>query len=545
MAHAPSTVVHKPNLTTIEYILAAVSISGFVLLLFGSALHAQFALIDDHEILRFASPEPLHPQIATWNGPISSLWEIAIERELSLGRFRPVYYVFRFAEVAALGTNPLAWHLTTLCLGVLTLFLLYVTMRECGADHIASAALVLLVTSYGQYLWVRLGPAETLGMLLTVLSLWTGVKSAQQDRPGWFWDSLSLTVMSLAGLVKESFILLIPSVLLLRLMLQSGWFHTSGWRQTIRDRWPVICAGGLVFMAELTISLLLLMRGGYGATIVNRAFDPKTIYVVFGVMSGIVSFVPALSAFLILPHWPGKQFSDVRVVFGLIVFAGWVLPQLILFKGGSLSGHYLYPAVLGTAVLNAAGLAVMRRKQAWFLWASNLAWTLAAVGIHLVMAHNYTNQFTADTQALDHMVSSVSETVGEEQVIVLAVYPDLHYEPSVSLIQHLGNKGASSPIYVYPVDTAGESAAPTSNLARTLTQRIFAGYTDVDTLTSDQVGVIILLAPMDGFLHNPPTWYTDTEWHIHAFTEPFYRLGISGYRLEEATYQVLERNKVD
>ncbi len=85
----------------IEYALLFACLSALFYFLFSTTFQAQFALIDDHQILNIASEKIDFP--AVWNSFISNITKG--------GRFRPGYVIFYFGEVALFGVNPMLWHL--------------------------------------------------------------------------------------------------------------------------------------------------------------------------------------------------------------------------------------------------------------------------------------------------------------------------------------------------------------------------------------------------------------------------------------------------
>ncbi|MCP5118780.1 MAG: hypothetical protein GY953_48835, partial [bacterium] len=100
-------------------------------------------------------------------------------------------------------------------------------------------------------IWFRLGPRETLALLLLSLAAFALVVASRKPKPGW-WDYAALAAMALMALSKETFVLVIPSLLIIRLLLE--WRRTqAGWMETIRGiSWPLL-AGSVLFAAQLAI----------------------------------------------------------------------------------------------------------------------------------------------------------------------------------------------------------------------------------------------------------------------------------------------------
>jgi len=190
----------------IEYAVVLAGLVGLFCLLFGATFHAGFSVMEEYRIVN-DSQRPLR-------------WWLAImidEDILAFGRVRPVYFFFHFGEILLLGASPHALHLATTGLGVLTCFLFYGSARGAAADILSALVFILLfaVTGDQSTIWYRIfSPAETFGMLLTAVAVWALVRTAARAEPS-SWNAAALVAMALAGLTKESFILIIPALLLL------------------------------------------------------------------------------------------------------------------------------------------------------------------------------------------------------------------------------------------------------------------------------------------------------------------------------------------
>lgn len=252
-----------------EYILILIGLSGLFYFLFGNTFQAYFSILEEHHIVNDSSKT-----IWEWMG-------IIINDTKQFGRFRPAYYLFHFAKIWLFGLNPYVLHIVTTGLGVLTCFFFYITMRKVCADVLSSLFFILLfaVTGYQNMIWYQIfSAAETLGMAFTSISVWTVVKAASQGKLS-LWDLLALIIMALAGITKESFVLIIPALLLLRLMLHC-WFSQETWLQALRRLHLPLVVGLLIFIVEILILvvILLFMPKSYSANAAGlslTSFDPR------------------------------------------------------------------------------------------------------------------------------------------------------------------------------------------------------------------------------------------------------------------------------
>ncbi len=165
------------------------------------------------------------------------------------------------------GTNPHLWHAATLVWGVFTCYLFYIFLRKIGADMASSFVFVLLLVLSGNqnWIWLNLIPQETMGMLLTAVAVWA-IAAASQQGAAHHWDILALAAMALGGLFKESFVILMPALLLLRWICQK-FFNDESWRETLRRLRLPLAIGALIFVIEITLVMEVFLSNpdGYGA----------------------------------------------------------------------------------------------------------------------------------------------------------------------------------------------------------------------------------------------------------------------------------------
>jgi hypothetical protein len=488
----------------IEYAVIFVALSGLFYFLFGPTLQAQLALVDDHEIIRFISPE-------------GSLWNV-LESDLHRGRFRPLYYSFRFAEIILFGTNPQAWHIATISFGVLTCFLLYLAARKVGADIFSASLFASMFAMTGSLaeIWYRLGPNETLGMLLLALSIWAIANAVRRVSP-WFWDGLALTAMALAGLTKESFVLVIPALLLLRWTLQC-WIHQETWRQAFCTLQRLMVGGLLVFVAEMVILIAVMLYApeGYGPTIVKlslTSLDPRKWYerLISSEAVLLVYYCP-MSFTLLAVYWPGGRPKRSYLAAVFLISVGWVIPQLALYSN-LMFGRYFFPAIVGIAAINLLALVVVQRRRGWILWTLCAMGLLPSLGLGLNFTTKSVNYYTADTQVVHEMVTYLARNVNPNRSIVIAGDADLDAEYIFSLGVHLRFAGSTSPVYRIQDITAAEA---------------------------DNIGAIVLLHLPD---NQVPGWFIPDRWQERAFSQPYYSLSIwrLGYGKEgDVRYNVYE-----
>jgi hypothetical protein len=509
----------------IEYALVLLGLGGLFYFLFGGTFQSQFALIDDHWILNTLSQK-------------ASLWNLIAGDIQNAGRFRPVYWAIYSAQIATSGANSHIWHITVTSLGVLTCFLIYIAVRKIGSDIPSSLVFILLLAVSGSQnvIWYRLGTNETQAMLLTAVSLWAVVNAAYQ-RQSWTWDGLALATMALAGLTKESFVLIIPALLLLRWTLHC-WFNRSPWIQTLHTLRTPLIIGSLVFIAEISIMAIVLLfkPEAYSATKVglsSDSFNPVGWYtlVTSPELATLASSLPLFVALILAVYWPEKKLRPYILV-GSLIWLAWVVPQLVLYKQG-ISWRYLFPAVVGTAAVILCGLTVLWQRRVWLIWIACVVWLVPVLSSGLSTTTRAASANTASTLALHEMVTYLTENTAPDQSIVIMADPALDYEPLHSLYVHLRFAGSKSSVFLLPILPKQGYA---SEWLQSLAEGITATFPDLSTLDPEHVGSVIVLTSPDDFSNI--SWLDTPLWQKKIFREPFssYSLSLQKLGYEQAGY---------
>src|SRR5947209_10708980 len=113
--------------------LVCVGVLGLVTL--SPAFSADFALVDDHEILSYSRYVTQPPELRAG----SDLPGRLLVDDLAVGRVRPLYRVVRLGEVALLGQNAGAWHTLYVLLGIASAGLMYAALRAARVSSVPSA----------------------------------------------------------------------------------------------------------------------------------------------------------------------------------------------------------------------------------------------------------------------------------------------------------------------------------------------------------------------------------------------------------------------
>jgi hypothetical protein len=528
----------RPRLAALRRDLAAVGVLVAVgLLCLYPALGARFVLVDDHEILVGTMADPRPPQAE----PPLDLQSVLLRYDPAGGRFRPLYWVVRLAEIRLLADDPAAWHGLVVGLGLASASLLFATARRLGLPTPAALGLAvwLLVAPGVSSVWVRLGPQETIGTVFLVLSVF-GAAMAARARHGFAWDCLYVVAGVGCVLCKESLALAAPALAGFRVLVSNE-----------RGRWPGSQArvpggtqdvppgarskrlrvGRLGPPAALVLGSGLLVGAGAArigaaagpASYGGRYFDLPTISA-YGVdlLANTYVLVLASGAWLLgLAAWarrPAPPPTDrARALACSAIVALCVVPQLLVYsKVGRLEGRYELPAALALAGGTTAGLVWLladARPPARRLVASVAGLVLVVFGF---WTWTYAAAFAEDSRQLAALVRAVADTTPADATLGVVADPLREFEPVRSLVDHVAHAGRGDVrVVVLPLPSRAGSALAPGQLEQ-LRQAGLLDDGEPPTATCGRVGAIVVLP--DEVASSAPLPCPPAGWEQDDFT---------------------------
>lgn len=197
----------KTKITLKESIIAVIIISivVFGFLYYTGTLLSGYHLVDDHEFYTIRD---------TLNN--NGLWKtigICVESDLEI-RFRPLYYVERVLGVALFGVGTFKWSCMKALEIIAAAYLLYFFVR-CKGESKTKAGLFAALCVWGPQtaIWWRLGPQESMGLLLFSLCL-NGTWQLAHNK-NIINRNLFVILLVLLSLQKESFMVCVPAFFIL------------------------------------------------------------------------------------------------------------------------------------------------------------------------------------------------------------------------------------------------------------------------------------------------------------------------------------------
>ena len=409
---------------------------------------------DDHRIVFSGSTSSLHAQVLSarlaGGHEVDPSLKWGFESDLRGGRFRPVTQMLEIVLPRLLGTDALRWHFLLLALVAVTC----ITLFYAGMGVFTSARVAALFT-----LMVMLGPdpgparawymmstkAEAVGTLLVTCAIFAASRAAKaNDRR--LWDSVALVSTLLAGLAKESFVLVIPAIAALRVWLESR-ESEAAIRESSQKLWRLMLVYGGIFLAlssAIVLTLVAATVDSYGGSSLKSAsvFTEGFISTFRYFPEQSVWFVPVA-----LSIWKWRDFSltsgTLRVVAPVaVIFVMWVVPQVLLYSTrGGMWDHYWLPCVIGIAGLNAAALVHLERtKRKWLFGAACAAVILWAGNGFRVNFQSVAN-FAERTHAHQEALYEIAQRIPDKGRLLLVADDATQGEYAFSWIFFLGNEG--------------------------------------------------------------------------------------------------------
>ena len=223
----------------------------FFILFLSKSIFSGFHFIDDHQILT------MHRDFVNIHsfGDFKQFFVQLLN--IHPDRFIPFYFVHRVFELAIFGTNHVLWSVYTGMMAVFSSFFLYIFSRKLDFSKLESLILPFtFIVGYQSVIWYELGRTENIGILMLSLTLMFMALSIKSKRYNTLFETLFIISALLMSLCKESFILIIPALLLWKLWLYSNEKKISLLNSLKRNIFTVVLLATVVF-AELIYIIAL------------------------------------------------------------------------------------------------------------------------------------------------------------------------------------------------------------------------------------------------------------------------------------------------
>ncbi len=415
----------KPGNNTI----VAVSIVILVFLFLGSTrtLTSGFHFVDDHEVIKMKS------ELKTLSvGEVSKNW---IKTDISSnGRFRPFYYFHRVIEAKVFGSDFLLWAVYTAILCCIAMISFFLGVRNLKFSIPESIVFLLAVFLGPQTaVWWRLGPQESLGMVLLGLAFYYMSNSIGKKGLN-INNLLFIFFLLLSSLTKESFILVIPGMLLLRI-----WHEKTSLGLTIKE----VLNRNLILLMPLAVAVaeLLYIKVHVGTAYAGTGGGvQETITKVVATSAHFIrSFLPLFILLIIIiaiSYRTSLRSLKKPDFFPFVFFLLIVLPNIVLYSGSGMFERYLLPASIGVGYLVASALRYVEIIPVWFKRTAVIL-TIVLFLPFLFAAMSDAVEFSKDGRDTNKLLSALGQDKNNGKATLLVADPVVSYEISVSLKTYL------------------------------------------------------------------------------------------------------------
>jgi hypothetical protein len=399
-------------------------------------------------------------------------------------RFRPFYWAHRRLMLAVMGTNFTAMSIYVGFLAVFTSFFLFLFMKKTGFSLVESVLFVGL-TLLGEQaaIWWRLGNNETLGMLMLSIALLFMALStgARQRRKKSLYEFLFGLFVILASWSKESFILIIPALIFLKIWLtwqkkqEHSQLEPGNSKQTAKvtliDSVKENLIPGILLLLVCLLELVHVVKNVGTTKIVYAGYEGfhlasfiKTGIQGFMSVHGWVILVLLVILYLRRPggmrfahgawryaHSPRKSFLLTQVFWAFVLAGLIVVPQIVLYMKSGMMERYLLPGIMGYTFLMVVLLRYTRENSSKKLLSVIMMVLLAVISLQQLRVTRYTAiGFAFAGKQINAWLQTIEQNTHEQDLILVITHMHKYNEASFSLKSYLDMKSNRKNTIFYP-----------------------------------------------------------------------------------------------
>lgn len=331
---------------------------GALVVMLAPLQRAWFTVIDDHHVVALAGEDGRVSAAEAAGG----LRRQVFERQ---GRVRPLFWALWHLEALQAQTDPARWHRDRLALALLAAAALYAAAETVLPPLLAALAAFASFCGFQNEIWMRLRVQETYGLALAAVGAALLARSLARGRaePSRLWPGL--LALGLAGLVKESFVPLLPAALIfiygVRPRLARAAPVPPGPAWTRADRLVFGAAAALALaMGGALIAARWRFGPLYGAPLTAASLAGNAWRLTWLVTKDSGWPLPVLAAVLALLQaraaWPAWRTPAALLAAGAALL---LAPPWLVYSSGSVEARYLAPGCLFAAWACAVGLRVL------------------------------------------------------------------------------------------------------------------------------------------------------------------------------------------
>ncbi len=342
----------------------------WLLIVIGSrSVWSGYHLVDDHEIFGYQA------RIQTIENFFQKIQHLKSEFLGGMSfRFRPLHFMHRSLLTMLFGLNFTAWSWYVVGLGIITAWFLFIFGKLQGWSFI-EASLLVLFTMVGpqSVIYWRLGTPETLALFLFSATLLFIVLSVRTKRYGWWWQMLVIIFGALTALAKESFLLLLPGIIILNSVLH--YEKIGSVKATLKRTIAATTIFSLIGTRAIVyiVTHLKIVQGSGGEAVGISGFQPIQYLLKFrdillvnsiGKLIVLTLFIVVLAGIQNHTQLLQRLWHTLRAMSGkLLIAAVILLPQVVLYATSGFVNRYFVPSTFGLAFTLCSLLVYARISQ--------------------------------------------------------------------------------------------------------------------------------------------------------------------------------------
>jgi len=342
----------------IEYILVfTLAFILFYKILGGSGtMESGYHFLDDHELIRIEYSIDENQQ------SVVSVMQGCINNDLK-SRFRPMYWVERIACTAIFGSDLLYWNIYTAIKGILTFYLLYYTAKYLKFNWHISLVFSGIIIFGDQFVpWFRSANQENTGLLFCAFVMWIITRQYHAKKfSSILYNGTFCIGVIICGLIKESFVILMPAFIALKFWLEYCYLYDTVdrkgmWRKCLRGN---IVTYGITFLAFLINLYILLFYVGVDKVSYAGFHEGTSLYqYYYGVRDSLLVFlkwynwmgIMLIITTIVCYQVIEKKYWKNYLGFGII--GAYIMGTQLLAHAKSLMWErYIIPFIIGYALV--------------------------------------------------------------------------------------------------------------------------------------------------------------------------------------------------
>lgn len=485
----------------------------FIFLLTSDSFLDGYHFQDDHEIAL------IHYQL---EGEGKSIWQTIsewIKADRAGGRFRPFYYTNRIFLTKIFGFNLFAFSVYNLFVATFSTLFFFISAQLLSRTFIESLLFSFLITLGPQSeIWWWLGPSEIIGTFLLSISLICLILSIQFPNQKINWDISLIFLFILMSLVKESFIVLAPSLIFMQVWLFQQKNNVS-WFYSLKSNLLTTFTLSIISVVEVFYisKFVKISDSGYHGIQSSQfldTFNQITNYFSFPLL--FLTCCLWLISFAVSPQNITRE-TQKKILALSILIALIVVPQVTLYSsGGITSERYLIPSILGCAILVTSVAACLRgrSKILYFLLllliASNLSFKTYNVWNDAYLFSNKGRTITSFFQFIE------ANTQPESKIVVVANAIG-HSQWAISVKRYLSYIANRENLYLLSYEEANIGGRY-AYLDPELLLRIYGNKTIDDIQNKSEIDCVIVATGLNQqFLQDSNSWFNPNRFQEQVF----------------------------